>query len=426
MIHVFNSPFFPLLFLLGASFLTSLATVLLLLGKYKSQAFLHNKSRSFFFLPVFRRFFTKNEWENLYLTIGFTKHILRLFYAASAYLFALPLYQKTAAFFLALALIITALSIGVDFLFRLSATMWTTKMLHLFFPVTSLFLLIFFPITCPLLKIFRFFYPFMGLEHKASDLHIKDKIKEFIRESDLKLDTSEQKLIASFITFRERVAKEIMVPRIDMTALSSEMPIEEAAKLFIHERYSRIPVYKDSLDEIIGVLLYKDLLQFYMEKKSLEAPIETLVKPVIYSPENKKISALLQEFKTKQLHLAIVVDEYGGTEGIVTIEDILEELVGEIEDEYDDDEEDEYWSLPNGSWIVDAKMSILDIENKLNIHIPHHPEYETIGGYIFHRAGTIPSKGWSMHHDAFDLEVLSSSERSIEKIRITPRSENDS
>ena len=157
-----------------------------------------------------------------------------------------------------------------------------------------------------------------------------------------------------------------------------------------------------------------------MDRATLDTPIEKIAKPILYTPETKKISSLLQEFRSKQIHLAIVVDEYGGTEGIVTIEDILEELVGEIADEYDIAEEVLFTPLPDGGWIVDAKMSIIDIEEELGVKIPQGPEYDTIGGYIFHRAGAIPLKGWRIHHDEFDLEVLSSSERSIEKIRITP------
>ena len=119
--------------------------------------------------------------------------------------------------------------------------------------------------------------------------------------------------------------------------------------------------------------------------------------------------------------MAIIVDEYGGTEGIVTIEDILEELVGEIEDEYDIGEDAEYSEIPGGGWVVDAKMSILDIEQQIGIQIPPNHEYETVGGYVFHCAGTIPAKGWRLSHDDFDLEVLSSDERSLKKIKIIPR-----
>ena len=118
--------------------------------------------------------------------------------------------------------------------------------------------------------------------------------------------------------------------------------------------------------------------------------------------------------------MAIIVNEYGGTEGIVTIEDILEELVGEIEDEYDIGLERQYLQLANGSFIVDGKMSINDIDEKLHIYIPRNPEYDTIGGYVFFNTGSIPEKGFSIHHDTFDLEVLESSERCIEKIRLTP------
>ena len=154
-------------------------------------------------------------------------------------------------------------------------------------------------------------------------------------------------------------------------------------------------------------------------------PLEQLIKPILYTPETKKISRLLQEFRQKQIHLAIVVDEYGGTEGIITIEDILEEIVGEIADEHDILEEEKlYFPFPGGGWIVDGKMNVLDIEKELGIQIPPSPEYDTIGGYVFHRAGTIPSKGWKIHQDLFDLEVLSSNERAIEKvILLSPSSE---
>ena len=215
-----------------------------------------------------------------------------------------------------------------------------------------------------------------------------------------------------------------MVPRIDMFTLSDATSIKKAAQAFLEEGYSRIPVWKENVDNIVGALYYKDLLNLYFHASQspndLNSPIKNLLKPIVYAPETKKISQLLQVFRNKQIHLAIVVDEYGGTEGIVTIEDILEELVGEIADEYDYDEESLFTILPSGGWIVDAKMTIIDIEDELGINIPQSPEYDTVGGYIFHKAGAIPPKGWRLHQDDFDLEVLSSSERTVEKIRITP------
>lgn len=251
------------------------------------------------------------------------------------------------------------------------------------------------------------------------------KLKEIIQTPELArhIDPSDQKLILSFVNFKERVAKEIMVPRVDLFALSADTPLQEAAELFSKEGYSRIPVYKETLDQIVGVVLYKDLLKYLTGSSAdLSVPLETIAKPVLYAPENKKISSLLQEFRNRQIHMAIIVDEYGGTEGIVTIEDILEELVGEIEDEYDVDEETPFWEIPGSGWIIDAKMTLLDIAEKLSIHIPTHPEYETLGGYVYHSAGTIPKKGWRLSHDAFDLEVISSNERSINKVKLSVRS----
>jgi len=155
------------------------------------------------------------------------------------------------------------------------------------------------------------------------------------------------------------------------------------------------------------------------DPKILDAPIETIQKGILYTPETKKISSLLQEFRKKQVHFAIVVDEYGGTEGIVTIEDILEEIVGDISDEYDQEEET-FKQTPDGSWIIDAKTSIFDIDEQLGLQIPQEEEYDTVGGYVFHVAGAIPSPGFIIHHNDFELEILESSDRAVEKVRIKP------
>lgn len=289
--------------------------------------------------------------------------------------------------------------------------------------IAPAYLFLFLPITGFFLELSRSLLKRSHFEEKEI-LTDKAKIKEMIRESELQqhLDPGDQKLIGAFVHFKERVAKEIMVPRVDLFSLDATTSIQEAARLFAQEAYSRIPIYKESLDHIVGLVLYKDLLKCYATSGiDLSAPLETLAKPVLYAPENKKISQLLQEFRTKQIHMAIIVDEYGGTEGVVTIEDILEELVGEIEDESDIGEELDFWELPSGGWIVDAKMTTHDIEEAIGIKIPESPEYETLGGYIYHIAGTIPAKGWRLSHDQFDLEVLSSNERAIKKIKIVPR-----
>ncbi|GAB4228056.1 MAG: hypothetical protein Tsb0021_05210 [Chlamydiales bacterium] len=244
------------------------------------------------------------------------------------------------------------------------------------------------------------------------------------------LDAIDKRLIESVITFKGKIAKEAMVPRVDLCMLSIETTLIEAARVFDQKGYSRIPVYKESIDEIVGILMYKDVLHRFCEindSSRFESiyldSIEHLLKPVIYTPETKKISHLLQEFRLKKAHIAIVVDEYGGTEGIVTIEDILEEIVGDIVDEYDL-EEDLYTPQANEGWIVDARMTIGEIEQELGIKIPQKGDYDTIGGYVYHIAGTIPPKDFTIHQEDFELRVIKSTDRSVTKVLITP-SENE-
>lgn len=411
MIHFFlGTPFFALLFLAGALILTSCSSALIHLGKYKT--------------PILRRFVPQREWENLYFSLSLSKHIYELAYAVFAFFYIVSRFPDLRMCFSSFpseclpvivgGIGIILLSVVLDFLFRLFGHLWSRPLLNLFSPFASLYLIFLYPIVHPLLRLTRKIQP-------REEAFIASKSK--LHELQQHLDPADRKLIGSFVNFKERVAKEIMVPRVNVYCLPAHTSIREAAQSFAQEGYSRIPVYRESLDQIVGVVLYKDLLKcFASPDQDLNAPLETIAKPVLYAPENKKIPQLLQEFRTKQIHMAIIVDEYGGTEGVVTIEDILEELVGEIQDEFDVGQELPFWELPGGGYIVDAKMTLYDIENQIGIHIPSSPEYETIGGYVFHCAGTIPSKGWRLSHDDFDLEVLSSDERSIKKIKLVPRS----
>jgi putative hemolysin len=423
---------------MGASTLTAVSTAIHRKGKLGAEELLKEQNCPFFFRHALPFFFGKQKWEGLLFSLSFTKHLLRIAYVLSAFFFLVDLElfhdtSKETSFTVAnthlvwVALIIIFSSLIVDFLFSLFSQIKPLISFRLLSPTCSCYLYLCTPLTAPFFRIMRHFFPRLSKDKSLSPtFKIRDKVYELLQETELGayLDPTEQKFILSIVSFKERIAREVMVPRIDVFSMSDEILIEEAAELFSTERYSRIPVYKDSVDNIIGVLLYKDVLQFYNQKSEkfplhLKTPIGKLVKPVLYTPETKKISQLLQEFRNKHIHLAIVVDEWGGTEGIVTIEDILEELVGEISDEYDTGQQSLFTRLPNGSWVVDAKMSIIDIQEELGINIPQSPEYDTLGGYIFNRAGSIPAKGWKIHHDDFDLEVLSSNDRAIAKIKIT-------
>lgn len=431
--------FVAVFFLIGSSTLTAVSTSLYRKGKLQAEEALKQENSPFFFRHFLNFFFGKQKWEGLLFSLSFTKHLLRIAYVLTAFFFLIEQeffhkalvtspsgYAFDELLVPAIALVIIASSLIIDFLFSLYGQLKPDTALRFLSPLCSCFLLLCIPLTAPFFRMMKHFLP-KGDKEKATSptFKIRDKVYELLQETELGayLDSTEQKFILSVVSFKERIAREVMVPRINIFSVSEDTPVHEAAQNFLTEGYSRIPVYKDSVDNIIGVLLYKDVLKIYIEQPNtnqLNTPIGKLAKPVLYTPETKKISHLLQEFRSKQIHLAIVVDEWGGTEGIVTIEDILEELVGEIADEYDIGQQTPFTVLPGGGWIVDAKMSIIDIQEELGVKIPDSPEYDTIGGYVFHRAGAIPSKGWRIHHDEFDLEVLSSSERAVEKIKITP------
>lgn len=413
---------FAILFLILSSTLTGLSSLLRSLGKLQAKHLYRNHPRLFFFQHLLTPLYKHQQWMGLFYSLNISKLFLILAYAICSTSYLTAYYTKflTGYTFILSAIFLIAIPYLLDLFASLISLAIPTFTFKIFSPIASTILVASAP--------FCFLrFRLLALMPKRTPLpfaEIRDEIPGIIRDSELMpyLDTNDQLLLTSIIAFKERIAKEIMVPRVDLFSLDIESTVAEAAIAFEDQGYSRIPVYRESVDQIEGVLLYKDLLKVLRksEDEALNESIESLVKPVVYTPETKKISALLQEFRSKQGHLAIVVDEYGGTEGIVTLEDILEELVGEIADEYDLGEEEQYIALPSGAWVVDSKMSIGDIEQKLGIQIPESPEYETIGGYIFHKAGTIPSKGWRMHHDDFDIEVLSTTERSIEKVRITP------
>jgi len=350
-----------------------------------------------------------------------------LTFALAAAFFYLYFTTSFSLLFLILGLIVLSglLFVVNDYLGSKTGEHFPRFSLKVLLPSASLLLLLLLPLCYPLFKLLsafpEFWFDYLPLGEKG-----KQKIIDLLHETspDKELSQHDKRLLGSVFLFKESIAREVMVPRVDVFFLEAETSIEAAAALLMTEGYSRIPVYRGSVDNISGVLMYKDLLNKYMEYAQkgndptiLAAPIESIQKGVLYTPETKKISLLLQEFKKKQVHLAIVVDEYGGTEGIVSIEDILEEIVGEISDEYDE-AESLYEKSGEGAFKIDAKMSISDVETELGIHIPEGSDYDTVGGYIFHLTGTIPKEGFIIDGDAFQIEVLHSSDRCVEEVRI--------
>jgi CBS domain containing-hemolysin-like protein len=228
---------------------------------------------------------------------------------------------------------------------------------------------------------------------------------------DQGLERDERRLLQSIVDFGGTLVREVMTPRPDMVAIPVDATIEELRALFREQEYSRFPVYAENLDNIVGVIFMKDLLHVEAPNPSLAA----FIRPATFVPETKRVPELLKEFQRKQVQFAIVVDEYGGTAGLVTVEDILEEIVGEIRDEYDVETEpvvDE----GNGSFVFSGKVNIGEVRERLGVEI--EPEgFETVGGYVLTRVGRVPAVGETFALDGLDVQVLEAERRRIHKVR---------
>lgn len=231
------------------------------------------------------------------------------------------------------------------------------------------------------------------------------------------LDKTGHELISSILEFTDTTAKEIMVPRPDIVALDINTPRDLIVSKVIEEGYSRLPVYDGSIDVIIGIIYSKDLLSL-LEHRDLII-LQDIIRPAYFVHESKKVSQLLREFQQKKVHLAIVIDEFGGTEGIVTMEDILEEIVGEIHDEYDEVKRAVEQSS-DGSAIVEANIGIHDFNEQFSASIPDAPEYETLAGFLQKVTGRLPEVNEEIKQVGFSFMILSKTARRLKQVRVTP------
>jgi CBS domain containing-hemolysin-like protein len=206
-----------------------------------------------------------------------------------------------------------------------------------------------------------------------------------------------------------------MTPRPDIVAIREDATLDDLRALFREQEYSRVPVYRENLDNIAGFVFVKDLIQL-TEMPPPEHPIPSLMRPAYFVPETKKVAELLREFQRGQLQSAIVVDEYGGTAGLVTLEDLLEEIVGEIRDEYDVETEpivDE----GNGSFVFSGKVDIDEVVDKLDVKIDREG-FETVGGFLLARLGRVPAVGETFEVDGLTVQVVEAERRRVTKVRI--------
>lgn len=254
-------------------------------------------------------------------------------------------------------------------------------------------------------------------ESRISEEEFKLMLEEGTRSGVI--DTTEHKLITSIFEFTETTVREVMVPRPDVVALNVTTPREELVRIVLEEGYSRMPVYRDSIDHIIGVVYTKDLLGL-LEYRNLII-LQDILRPPYFVPEGMKISQLMQELQRRKLHMAVVKDEFGGTEGIITMEDIIEEIVGEIHDEYDEELKD-IEQAADGSFLINGRLTISDFNERFSCEIPEDAGYETVSGFLFKIAGRIPELHEDIPYRSMVFSIVRKSQRRIRmvKVRIRP------
>jgi putative hemolysin len=230
------------------------------------------------------------------------------------------------------------------------------------------------------------------------------------------IEDEEKEMIYSVLQFNDKVVRELMVPRIDIVGLSAESTLEKALQVAVAEGHSRIPVYEGTIDRIIGVLYAKDLLT-RLDEANRQRQVREIMRPAYFVPESKRASELLEELQRQKVHMAIVIDEYGGTAGLITIEDLLEEIVGEIQDEYDPEEEAEYQQISADEYRFDAGIHLVEVNELLDVELSTE-ESDTLGGYIFSVLGKVPQVGESFERDGLRFTVESLDGRRIEWVRV--------
>jgi len=246
-----------------------------------------------------------------------------------------------------------------------------------------------------------------------------DEIHDLIRvgEGEGLVNEEESEMIRSIFSLRSTVVREIMVPRTNMACIPSDAGIQDILSTIISCGHSRIPVYENHIDNIIGLLYAKDLLRYWGDSEE-KIEVRNIMRPPYFIPETKDLEQLLQEFKVKHVHLAVVIDEYGGTSGLVTIEDLLEQIVGDIQDEYDS-EEALFTVNEDESITADARMPVDELEEHFGIQV-ERDKFDSVGGLIFHLTGKIPSTGDIVESPDLRFTILEADRRRIIKIRIAP------
>ncbi len=255
----------------------------------------------------------------------------------------------------------------------------------------------------------------------------RDEIQSFIK-TEIDLDAEERSMLAGVLEVSETQVREVMVPRSQMVVIDIEQEFDDILSVIVESGHSRFPVIGEDRDEVLGVLLAKDLLRYFGSDAAKEITIRKLLRPVSVIPESKRLNALLKEFRASHNHMAIVVDEYGGVAGLLTIEDVLEEIVGEIDDEHDQEEAE--FIRPDGdrngkpSFAVRALTRVEDFNEYFDCDLEDE-EFDTIGGLVMHVLGRLPRRGEKVDFGGFEFSVIKADKRRVDALQVQRLGEQD-
>jgi CBS domain containing-hemolysin-like protein len=302
-----------------------------------------------------------------------------------------------------------------DALPRLAGKIWKEKLLLAVLSARDLLL----ALTSPILVLSRWLRSREESEEEAEEDREagEEEIETFLDEAEEEgiIEEDEGELLRSVVEFGDTIVREIMTPRVDMVCIRKDATVQKLRNLIITEKFSRVPVYKDRVDNIEGMVIAKDLLA-YSEKEFDSAPIEPLIRPVVYVPESMKVPDLLGEFQKGMQKIAIVVDEHGGVTGMVTMEDVIEEIVGEIHDEYDT-EEAQITRISPKEFIVSGGAKVEEIEDILGAELSDD-DFITVSGMVTYKLGRLPAKGETLAFDGgLTAEIVDVDQKRIKKVR---------
>ncbi|HET6319723.1 MAG TPA: hemolysin family protein [Chloroflexota bacterium] len=335
--------------------------------------------------------------------------------AATAFWLDLEIWLATPWLGIALAIVELGILLLVQFLGRVLAVARPESVALTFVRPVEILNRVLFIVLVPLNALDRAVRRLLGVSHGMTPADAEERLRHLV-EGNADLEEDEREMIASVIELGEQPVREVMVPRIDIVAAPATSTVRDVLDRIIESGHSRVPIFDDTVDNIVGVVYAKDLLR-HMREGTQEAPVVPLAREPSYVPETKKVDELLHEMQQKRVHLAIVVDEYGGTAGLISIEDLIEEIVGEIQDEYDV-EEALIEEVSESEAVFDARVSIRDVNDTLDLDIEDE-DFDTLGGLLYHELGKVPNVGDEVRVDGAVVTVLSTAGRRVGKVRVT-------